>query len=211
MIEPLLDRRWARVALAAPSLALWLAATAMTAAGETPNEAAPGAAGAGRSSSDAALTGVAEDKRLAQRVEQRLAWDAELARYPLDVNVNAGIANLSGSVSTLAESHLARRIASDTQGIAGVVNGLYVDPTLRAFAGSAPKPPDDATLAERARITLARDPDLADESIQVEVADGVVRLTGAVQDYTSDTRAARVIESLYGVERVVTELEVSGR
>lgn len=156
------------------------------------------------------MAAIEEDRRLARRIERRLAWDAKLAPYALEAKVNDSIVNLSGSVATLAESHRARRIANETNGVGGVVNALYVDPALAPYEGRSPTPPADATLTERLEVTLAHDADLADdESIQVEVENGIVRLDGAVVDYSSEMRAKRVAGSLYGVERVESGLEVA--
>ncbi|WP_462322226.1 BON domain-containing protein [Halochromatium sp.] len=162
-----------------------------------------------RSGHQAGMAAVDEDRRLAERIERRLAWDAELAPYDLEVSVNDGILNLSGSVSTTAESHRARRMANETEGIGGVVNALYVDPALVPFKNRSVGPPDDETVAKRLEVRLAHDPDLADETIEVEVEDGIVRLHGTLRDYSSEMRAKRLAESLYGVERVNSELEVA--
>jgi osmotically-inducible protein OsmY len=110
----------------------------------------------------------------------------------------------------MAESHRARRIANETAGVGGVVNALYIDPALAPFdEGHAPAPPDDQTLEERLQVALAHDADLADETIQVEVDDGIVRLDGTISDAAFEMRAKRVAKSLYGVERVKSNLEVS--
>lgn len=157
-----------------------------------------------------AVSSVDEDRRLAQRVGRRLAWDARLAPYDLEVKVNHGIVNLSGSVSTMAESHRARRIANETSGVGGVVNAVYIDPALIPLEeGRAPEPPDDPTLTDRVRVMLADDSDLADEAIEVEVEDGIVQLDGTIRDYASEMRARRIAKSLYGVERVRSELDVA--
>lgn len=151
---------------------------------------------------------VDEDQMLERRMERRLDWDAKLAAYDLDVKVNNSIANLSGSVATIAESHRARRIADETEGVGGVVNALYVDPALIPFDERSPERPDDAELTKRLEIALAHEPDLAHADVQVEVDDGIVRLSGTAGDYTSEMRAKRVAESLFGVERVKSDLEV---
>lgn len=184
-----------------------LAQTETTASG--PDSPSPSQSPGKSSGHQAGMAAVDEDRRLAQRIERRLAWDAELAPYDLKVSVNNAIVNLSGSVSTLAESHHARRMANETEGVAGVVNALYVDPALVPFDHRSAEPPDDETLAQRLEVRLAHDPDLADETIEVEVDDGIVRLQGTLKDYTSEMRAKRLAESLYGVERVHSELEVA--
>lgn len=196
------------------SAALAAAASPTVLAGEAAQtvetSAATDATNAADSAAQSSISAVEEDRRLAQRIGRRLAWDAKLAPYDLEVQVNNGIVNLSGSVSTMAESHRARRIADETAGVGGVVNALYIDPALAPFdEGHAPAPPDDQTLEERLQVALAHDADLADETIQVEVDDGIVRLDGTIGDAAFEMRAKRVAKSLYGVERVKSNLEVS--
>lgn len=186
-----------------------LSATETTASSPDSPSSSPSQSSGASSGHQAGMAAVDEDKRLAQRIERRLAWDADLAPYDLEVGVNNAIVNLSGSVSTLAESHHARRMANETEGVAGVVNALYVDSALVPFEHRSAEPPDDETLAKRLEVRLAHDPDLADETIEVEVEDGIVRLQGTLKDYTSEMRAKRLAESLYGVQRVDSELEVA--
>lgn len=161
------------------------------------------------SSNQAAMAAVDEDRRVEQRIERRLAWDAEFAPYDLEVKVNNGIVNLSGSVSTMAESHRARRLANETEGVAGVVNAIYVDPALVAFENRSLERPDDETLTKRLQVRFAHDPDLANETIKAEVDEGIVQLHGTVKDYSSVMRAKRLAESLFGVKRVSSELDVT--
>ncbi len=195
------------VALAGAGLSLALASNAsgMSETGTTPS----GAEASKSTDQTGMAAGVDEDRRLAQRIERRLAWDVKLAPYDLEVTVNNSIVNLSGTLSTMAESHRARRIADETKGVGGVVNATYVDPALIPFEDQSLTPPDDETLTKRLKVTLANDPALAVETIQVEIEDGVVRLHGTLRDYTSEMRAKRVAESLYGVERVDSELTVA--
>ena len=155
------------------------------------------------------MAAVDEDRRLKQRIERRLAWDVELAPYDLEVKVNNSIVNLSGSVSTMAESHRARRLANEAKGVGGVVNALYVDPALVAFENRSLEQPADETLAQRLQVRFDHDPDLANESIEAEVEAGIVRLHGTITDYSSEMRAKRLAESLFGVKRVSSEFEVN--
>lgn len=153
------------------------------------------------------LQGVDEDARLEELIERRLAWDRELAPYRLEATVNQGVVNLTGTVSTQPESHRARRITEDTQGVLGVVNGLMVDTALVPFAGDQLTKPDDATLRERVSSVLEGDYGLSAGEIDVRVEDGRVVLSGRVPEVADQMRAGRIARSLYGVEYVENNIQ----
>jgi Flp pilus assembly secretin CpaC len=121
----------------------------------------------------------------------------------LAVEVNDAVVNLIGTVSTIPESHRARRIANDTVGVIGVVNGVAIDPALEAFAGTLMKRPDDATLAQRISESLAEDLSVDATDIEVAVEDGHVVLGGQVSDAAHRERTARIARSLFGVRSLV--------
>jgi len=181
----------------------------VSAADQETSAAAPTDSAADSSSQAASegLSAVDEDARLEALIERRLAWDRELAPFKIEVQVNNPVANLSGSVSTTPESHLARRIADDVRGINAVVNGIYVDPALEPFAGKALDAPDDAELQERVMMSLSGDPDVDAGAIKLDVSDGVVTLRGQVPNIFHKQRAERVTRTLFGVEGVVNEIE----
>jgi hyperosmotically inducible protein len=147
--------------------------------------------------------GADTDALLEERIERRLAWDRELAPFRLAVEVNDAVVNLIGTVSTIPESHRARRIANDTVGVIGVVNGVAIDPALEAFAGTLMKRPDDATLAQRISESLAEDLSVDATDIEVTVEDGHVVLGGQVSDAAHRERAERIARSLFGVRSLV--------
>jgi osmotically-inducible protein OsmY len=168
-------------------------------------QAAAADAAAAAQSGAAAL---AEDERLADYVRQRLAWDAELAPFDLDVSVEDAVVRLSGSVATPAQSHRARRITEAAPASNAVVDSLYVDPALEP-ADKLPPAPADPELASRVRQILAQDPAFEAEQVDVQVSDGTVTLAGRMPDVGQTTRAERMVRSLYGVERVVNQLDAA--
>lgn len=151
---------------------------------------------------------LAEDERLAEYVRQRLAWDAELAPFDLDVTVEDAVVRLSGSVATPAQSHRARRIAEAAPAANAVVDSLYVDSALEP-ADKRPPAPADKELASRVRQILAQDPAFEAEQVDVQVREGAVTLAGRMPDVGQTARAERMVRSLYGVERVVSQLDAA--
>jgi osmotically-inducible protein OsmY len=148
-----------------------------------------------------------EDARLEQRINERLAWDNELAPFDLEAEVENAIVTLSGSVATSPQTHRARRIADQARGTGGVVNAIYVDPAL-AVTADTPRP-EDATLKQRIGQILPGDADVDAGQVEVRVEDGRVTLAGQVGDAEQKARAARIVRSLYGVGLVDNELAIA--
>jgi len=167
-----------------------LAATGTGVAAEGPSSVATGA-----------------DARIERHVARRLAWDAELAPFDIDVAVNDGIVRLSGAVSTATESHQAFRIADQIKGVSGVVNAIRVDEALEPYVGGQTQQPSDAELEERIREVLDRTASLAADQIAVSVEDGHVRLSGKVVGVADRVIAGRIVRSLFGVRGVVNDTE----
>lgn len=154
--------------------------------------------------------GAQADTMLEERIQQRLAWDKEVAPYGLEVEVTEGIARISGSVSTSFEGHRARRIAEEVKGVAGVVNAVRVDSALAPLAGSLlVDPPDDSTLRTRVVESLLGDRQVQAQDVEVQVDRGRVILKGRVGDVAQKERAEHLARSLYGVQSVHNEIEAA--
>jgi len=151
--------------------------------------------------------GLDSDALLGERIERRLAWDRELAPFRLAVRVNEAVVTVVGTVSTIAESHRARRIANEVTGVLGVVNGITIDPALVPFAGKLIAQPDDRTLAQRIAASLAADDRVAAAATEIRVEDGHVTLAGQVSDVAQSETAERIVRSLYGVQSLSNEIQ----
>ena len=69
---------------------------------------------------------------------------------------------------------------------------------------------DDRTIESRVRIALGRDPETADEPIEVYCDDGVVYLRGSVHRAAAADRAASMALSIEGVRKVVERITRRG-
>src|SRR5438094_454287 len=66
------------------------------------------------------------DQSLDERIENRLHKDATLKKYDLKVEVDAGVAKLTGTVATKAQKMRASRLAT-TKGVTRVNNEIMVN------------------------------------------------------------------------------------
>ena len=79
------------------------------------------------------------------------------------------------------------------------------------YTGRGPKgyKRSDEKIIEEACQRLERDGDIDASNIEVSAEDGVIRLTGTVDDRQTKRRAEECVESIYGARDVMNELRVS--
>ncbi len=144
-----------------------------------------------------------EDLRLAARVGRRLTADPDVERFAIDVDVIDGVVTLRGVVDDLDSAEEAALIAKRTEGVVRVVNKLEI-------AGDEPDEPFAGDLGIRAAVgtRLLADPEVRRVSIDVDVIDGVVYLSGVVDDREAKLAAERIAGRVAGVRRVENELQV---
>ena len=109
------------------------------------------------------------------------------------------VVTLNGQVPGLASKRLAGLLAWWVPGSRDVINGLAVEP-----------PEEDAPIRieEAVRIALKKDPFVEASQIRVGVRHTTVRLTGLVPTDAERDMAERDAWYIFGVDRVVNEIEV---
>lgn len=136
----------------------------------------------------------------------KYALDTEIDRYRIDIDTLNGIVTLRGAVSTAEQRTEAERIARGTQGVRDVINELQVDPTPRTAA----KAFDDAWIVTMIDTKLSVDPEVKSRNVDIDVRNGVVTLSGIVDNEVARAEAEDLARSVDGVTQVVNQLQVSG-
>jgi osmotically-inducible protein OsmY len=80
---------------------------------------------------------------------------------------------------------------------------------LSPAALSAQNSKEDDRIYDQVRLKLASHPDVKGGAIEVEVADGVVTLKGAVRTQKGKSKAESLAGKVKGVKKVVNELRVT--
>lgn len=139
------------------------------------------------------------DGQIKKDIKRALLEDPVTESYKIDVKVNDGVAELSGSVASWAERDICLRVAKGVKGIKEIKNDISIK-----FKNARP---DDEIKAEIERRIKA-DPYLDHEFIHVDVANGIVHLRGSVGS-PAEMRRAKINSHVSGVESVDrSELEV---
>lgn len=139
------------------------------------------------------------DSEIRNDIEQELESDPDIDATYVAVNVNDGIASLTGFVCTDAERRAAEAGARRVPGVIGVADEIDVRP---------PSADDrlDPDIARDAAATIEHTvPALAD-CIVVLVANGSVRLEGDVDNRQQSDDLKAAVEEIPGVRGVVADL-----
>jgi len=123
-------------------------------------------------------------------------------RGQIEINVAEGVVTLDGEVPSLAQKRLAESLAWWVPGTRDVVNGLGVNP---------PEEDSDDEITDALKMVLEKDPLLKGLKIGVSTDHRVVTLAGTVQAEEQRRAAEDDGWCLFGVDRVVSTLQVRAR
>jgi osmotically-inducible protein OsmY len=144
------------------------------------------------------------DTAIKREVQALLCSHHGIHATELQVHVDAGVVDLTGTVRCLAESVAAEKAAYGVRGVIEVLNALSVGKP--GGVGQS-----DLDLARAVRQALVWNTLVPDEAISTSVTDGAVRLHGTVDDPTEREEAERSVSHLAGVRQVHNLLEVRPR
>lgn len=142
------------------------------------------------------------DEAIGDAVHRAIARDmgADAAKA-IQIIVEGGTAVITGSVGSLLAERRVIELAEMTRGVRAVEEHLAVNPDDEV---------DDGALVASAREALAMDAVTADDTYELQAADGVVTLGGTVDSYAEKCIAFETVASLKGVRALVDELQVAG-
>jgi hyperosmotically inducible periplasmic protein len=143
----------------------------------------------------------ATDTTITTTVKNRLAADPTTSAAKVNVDTSNGVVTLSGSVPTAAEKSEAERIARNTQGVTQVVNNLAVEQEAGPTGGMV----SDTTILANIKSQL-----LANGIVgtNVDVMNGEVTITGAVENAQEKSRAEEIARQASGVKSVKNQLTI---
>ena len=144
-----------------------------------------------------------DDSLLTARVGHRLTMDPEVPRHRIDVDSMDGYVTLRGEVDDERTRDRAFAAAMRTEGVRGVRSELQIR------AKDKPLADGDTLLAAKVNNRLIADPDVRAADVDVDAVNGIVTLSGVVEDYTASVEAQRLARGVEGVERVDNQLYVA--
>jgi osmotically-inducible protein OsmY len=149
-----------------------------------------------------------DDSVLTGRVKSAIARDVGTGNsIRIDVETYRGRVQLNGFTDSAAKKRAAGQSASRVEGVKGVENNLEVATSGRTAGQFV----DDSILTAKIKTALAGDPIVAAHEVNLSVRQGVVQLSGFVDNAAEKARAGVLARDVAGVRRVENQLDVKQR
>jgi hyperosmotically inducible periplasmic protein len=148
-----------------------------------------------------------DDSAITAMVKSKLAVDNETSSANINVDTKGGVVTLTGVVTIQANKEQAERMARNTEGVTRVINNITVETYGNHNAGEGA----GMTASDLAILSRIKTRYVAEGVIgaKVEVKDGVVTLTGNVENPQIRVRAENIARATSGVKDVNNMIEVS--
>ena len=150
--------------------------------------------------------GTMSDMWITSAVKMRLMADERTPALDVNVDTQDGNVTLFGMVPAAQAKAAAEEDARKVSGVKSVANRLEVVPKAQETAVRE----SDDRVKDRVEQALRAHDELRDDSIDIEVSNGVARLTGTVNTGADRLRASAVARTASGVRAVRDELQVAG-
>jgi osmotically-inducible protein OsmY len=150
------------------------------------------------------VTDTASDMYITSATKLRLMANDQTPSMDINVDTRNGAVTLFGTVPTKEAKAAAEAEARKVGGVSRVVNELEVVPAAKKDAVAA----KDDDVEKAIDDALGKRDDLRGSDIDVEVANGVARLTGTVETEQQRLAAAVAARATPGVKAVKEELRI---
>ena len=145
-----------------------------------------------------------DDSVTTGRVKAALIADPVTKAHQIDVETFKGTVQLNGYVDSKAGKDRATVVAKNTTGVKSVQNNLSV----RAADRSGGTVVNDAEITTKVKTALAGDPRTKAHQVNVETREGVVQLSGFVDNAEAKQTAEQLARNVDDVKSVDNELSV---
>jgi hyperosmotically inducible periplasmic protein len=145
-----------------------------------------------------------DDSVTTGRVKAALIADPVTKAHQIDVETFKGTVQLNGFVDTAASKDRAGEVARGTKGVTKVQNNL----TVKTDPRSASDMVDDGAITAKVKAALAGDPRTKAHQVNVETREGVVQLSGFVDNSEAKSTAEELARAVDNVKSVDNELSV---
>ena len=142
---------------------------------------------------------VRSDSAIKKAVQNTFLYDPRLNAYNPAVEVSNGIVTLTGQVNTVKAKNSAEEDAKNVVGVFAVKNYLKVRPDVI---------PSDINLEETLENAFSRDSYLGGLNIAVNADNGVVYLSGYVNNYFEKAQAENIADQTTGVIAVRNDIQL---
>jgi len=144
------------------------------------------------------------DDLITTKIEAKIAMDKSISIFKVNVVTLNGIVKLSGSVDSEIQARSLVELAQETEGVVDVVaDNLVIKDSKRPII--------DTLMTAKVKAQLVKNKIITDKNsntIQIEVKDGVVYLSGNVKNQEVITRVNEFAKLVRGVHSVESRLKI---
>ncbi|MDP9137733.1 MAG: BON domain-containing protein [Pseudomonadota bacterium] len=160
-------------------------------------------------SSDRRYGEVIDDATITSSVKSKLMWSKYTDGLTTDVDTNRGNVKLTGTADSEAAKKLASQLTANTRGVVSVNNQLVVtapketvgDKT-KAASKEAVEDVADGWISTKVKSTLLYSSNVDGSDIKVDTKNGVVTLSGTVDNGAERALAIELAKNVRGVKSV---------
>lgn len=145
-----------------------------------------------------------DDSLLTTRVKAALLDNTDIKSLDLKVETRKGEVMLSGFVDNPAQIEHAMTIVRTVPGVVSVSNGV----SLKGAPTTIGTKIDDAVITAQIKAALITDDAIKSADIAAVTRDGIVQLSGFVNNQSQVDRALAVTGSIKGVVRINNEMRI---
>lgn len=146
-----------------------------------------------------------DDSAITAKVKAALVDHDSIKSTDISVKTEQKVVTLSGFVASQAQAEKAVTLAKGVEGVSSVSDKLHVkDSSSQSMSNYAG---DTATTSE-VKAKLLADDIVPSRHVKVTTTDGVVQLSGEVENQAQSTRAESVAKAIDGVKSVKNDLQI---
>jgi hyperosmotically inducible protein len=147
-----------------------------------------------------------DDTTTTTKVKAALLADDAVKSLQISVTTTQGVVQLSGGVDNADQKSAAAKDAAAVAGVKDVTNNITVNPeSARETTGNFV---DDTTITAKVKAALLADDAVKSLQISVTTTQGVVQLSGGVDNADQKSAAAKDAAAVAGVKDVANNITV---
>ncbi|MFC3394223.1 molecular chaperone OsmY [Brenneria rubrifaciens] len=152
-------------------------------------------------------SGYVSDSTTTAKVKSALLKDKTITSGDISVETSNGVVTLSGFIGSQEIAARAVEIATQVEGVTSVSDKLQVkdgaSQSVSAYAG-------DAMTTSTIKAKLLADDIVPSRKVKVETHEGIVLLSGEVDNQAQSARAESIAKAVDGVKSVKNDLTIKG-
>ena len=145
-----------------------------------------------------------DDSSITAKVKAALVDHESIKSTDISVKTDNKVVTLSGFVESQTQAEEAVKVAKGVEGVSSVSDKLHVrnskESSVKGYAG-------DAATTSEIKAKLLDDDIVPSRMVKVETTDGVVQLSGTVENQAQSDRAESIAKAIDGVKSVKNDLK----